>query len=177
MCSPNRHCTYAHAHTPRQYKYEKKNGVTLRSTQVDYFEVLTIVERGITSSLSWGLLRKDPPSAKCVLPDLTETLIGVAPPLCTHAPPTMVTCLTGDNRNREVKLPLISDLLDLVDMESACLAQEATRATRISKARSMPGYSRPLLMSPTPSPSSSAASCSPPPRGAELQMLPPRVRE
>ncbi|CAN0382130.1 unnamed protein product, partial [Ectocarpus sp. 12 AP-2014] len=42
--------------------------------------------------------------------------------------------------DREVKLPLISDLLDLVDMESACLAQEATRATRISKARSMPGY-------------------------------------
>ncbi|CAM9772568.1 unnamed protein product [Ectocarpus fasciculatus] len=79
--------------------------------------------------------------------------------------------------DRDVKLPLISDLLDLVDMESACMAQEATRATRISKARSMPGYSRPLLVSPTPPASSSAASCSPPPRGAELQLLPPRVRE
>ncbi|CAM9355606.1 unnamed protein product [Ectocarpus sp. 13 AM-2016] len=79
--------------------------------------------------------------------------------------------------DREVKLPLISDLLDLVDMESACLAQEATRATRISKARSMPGYSRPLLVSRAPAPSSSAASCLPPPRGAELQLPPPRASQ
>eukprot|EP00752_Nemacystus_decipiens_P002161 g2058.t1 len=46
--------------------------------------------------------------------------------------------------DREVKLPLISDLLDLVDVESACRAQEVTRAARLSRARSLPGYSRPL---------------------------------
>lgn len=84
--------------------------------------------------------------------------------------PSVHTCTCRSNSithaRREVKLPLISDLLDLVDVESACRAQEVSRAARLSRARSLPGYSRPLgssSSSSASSPPSSSGSCAPAP--------------
>lgn len=43
-----------------------------------------------------------------------------------------------------MKLPLISDLVDLVDVESASRAEKFARAEELSRKREQPGYSRPL---------------------------------
>lgn len=45
---------------------------------------------------------------------------------------------------RQVKLPLISDLVDLVDVESASHAEKFARTEELSRKREQPGYNRPL---------------------------------
>lgn len=46
--------------------------------------------------------------------------------------------------SRDVKLPLLSDLLDLVDVESASRAEKTSRALQQSRSQRLPGYSKPL---------------------------------
>lgn len=60
---------------------------------------------------------------------------------------------------RQVKLPLISDLLDLVDVETACRAEEASRAARRAREELLPGYSRPRDFTSSSSFSAANARC------------------
>ena len=85
----------------------------------------------------------------------TTRQIGLA---LTRAPLRVVA--SPGRAHRQVKLPLISDLLDLVDVESARRARDASRAAELSRAKSLPGYSRPLGSSPAAPGSSSSSTTS-----------------
>lgn len=64
-------------------------------------------------------------------------------PFPRYATPKICHDVGGDCL-RQVKLPLMADLLDLVDVDSACREEEEARVSRTSRAQSLPGYSRPL---------------------------------